>query len=516
MQSRRVLASAATAAAVSLPSFYVYKTDDSLNRALRFYSVAVPAYLHYEFADRWYSGADPLLRDRIFNQLHDKYSPIMRSHVLKMRGFFLKAAQLMSVREDYLPPQYLEWTSAMQSEAPVTFSPDEAKAIVCSELGLKRIEDTFAEWTDEPIGSASIGQVYRAKLRESNTVVAVKVQSPNVEAQFRSDLRACKLFCRVALPHLVVSLEEIERQFLTEFDYSLEAQNLDQVRRNLTEVGGWGSKVVVPRPHHELCTKRVLVMDFVEGRRVIEIFRDFLEKMAKNQNKSLDQIKRELTQWILKQGLTNVAERKWSIDLHRWTRSFVRITTFGFFGQDSDLPVNPVDLLETAMKVHGHQIFVDAAFNGDPHPGNLMVTPEGKLGLIDFGQVKRLSPQRLEQFARLVIALNDEDRDRVCAIAREIGCENVKNEPDVVYRLTAFWLDRDTPDITGGLDIHKFLEEMEKRDPQKSLCQDLVMVGRCSVMLRSLGLSLGLRVRTTDYWRPYAEDYLRRYHATSP
>jgi predicted unusual protein kinase regulating ubiquinone biosynthesis (AarF/ABC1/UbiB family) len=135
------------------------------------------------------------------------------------------------------------------------------------------------------------------------------------------------------------------------------------------------------------------------------------------------------------------------------------------------------------------------------------------LGLIDFGQVKRLSPERVEQFSRLVIALNDDDRDQICEIAKEIGCNNRHNIPDVVYRLTAFWIDRDTPDITLGLDIHKFLEEMERRDPQKELCQDLVMVSRCSVMLRSLGLSLGMRVRTSDYWRSYAEEYLAKYNS---
>ena len=94
-----------------------------------------------------------------------------------------------------------------------------------------------------------------------------------------------------------------------------------------------------------------------------------------------------------------------------------------------------------------------------------------------------------------------------------MGSSNKYNIPDVIYRLTAFWFDRDTPDITQGLDIHKFLEEMERQDPQKKLCQDLVMVSRCSVMLRSLGLSLGLRVRTTDYWRPYADEFLEKYRA---
>ena len=110
-----------------------------------------------------------------------------------------------------------------------------------------------------------------------------------------------------------------------------------------------------------------------------------------------------------------------------------------------------------------------------------------------------------------MLALHAEDKTGVCAIVKEMGCQNLRDDPDTVWRLTAFWMDRDTPDVTLGMDIHKFLEEMERRDPQQKLCQDLVMVGRCSVMLRSLGLCLGLRVRTTDYWASFAKEYLDNY-----
>jgi aarF domain-containing kinase len=304
----------------------------------------------------------------------------------------------------------------------------------------------------------------------------------------------------------VVSLEEIERQFLTEFDYRLEAKNLGEIEKNLHH---WSHKVLVPKPRHELCSKHVLTMDFVEGRKVSEIFREYLEEVAEKEGKSVQQVKNEFKEKLLKQGLTDTRSRWWMVQ-------FGRVLGFLFPFRKSSLPsVNVVDLLDTAMRVHGHQLFVNGAFNGDPHPGNLILVPDGRLGLVDFGQVKRLSPERLEQIARLVIALNDDDKEAICRIALEVGSRNLRNDPDVIYRLTAFWLDRDTPDVTLGLDIHKFLEEMERRDPQRVLCQDLVMVSRCSVMLRSLGLSLGLRVRTSDYWRPYAEAFLANYRKSA-
>jgi aarF domain-containing kinase len=246
-------------------------------------------------------------------------------------------------------------------------------------------------------------------------------------------------------------------------------------------------------------------MDFIPGRKVSDIFSEYLSEVALKEGKSVMQIKYEFKDKLLKEGLTDTGRRWWYFALKKFVGFIVP-------GDKSTPSVNVVDLLETAMKVHGYQIFVNGTFNGDPHPGNLILTPEGRLGLVDFGQVKRLSPERLEQIARLVVALNDDNQGDIVKIALEVGSCNKYNIPEVIYRLTAFWFDRDTPDITQGLDIHKFLEEMERRDPQKVLCQDLVMVSRCSVMLRSLGLSLGLRVRTTDYWREYAEKFLNKYH----
>lgn len=492
------------AAAIAIPSGYI-AYDDSFNRAARFYSIAFPAYLHYEIMDRLKKSANDKQRQEIFSKLHAKYSPIMRDNVLRMRGFFLKAAQLMSTREDFVPEEYLEWATKMQNEAPVTFSSEEAKQIVCRSLKLDNIDDLFSEWKDEPIGSASIGQVYKARLRVTNEYVAVKVQAPNAEQQFKSDLRACKFFCKIALPHLVVSLDEIERQFLTEFDYTLEARNLLEIHNNLVINGYWGGSVVVPKPRPDLCSKYVLVMDFIPGRKVSDIFSEYLSEIALKEKKSIMQIKNEFKDKLFKEGLTDTSRRWWYFAVKKFVAFFIP-------GDKSTPSVNVVDLLETAMKVHGYQIFVNGTFNGDPHPGNLILTPDGRLGLVDFGQVKRLSPERLEQIARLVVALNDDNQDEIVKIALEVGSSNKYNIPEVIYRLTAFWFDRDTPDITQGLDIHKFLEEMERRDPQKVLCQDLVMVSRCSVMLRSLGLSLGLRVRTTDYWREYAEKFLNKYH----
>ena len=333
--------------------------DSTVFRVCRFYSVAVPAFLHYEWTDRTALPEDRLKK---FEILHNKYSPEMEKSVLKMRGFFLKAAQLMSIREDYLPDQYLLWTRHMQNEAPISFTSEEAKEIVCNEFGLKNIEEKFANWTDIPIGSASIGQVYRATLLDG-TDVAVKVQAPYAEKQFRSDLKACKFFCQFALPHLVVSLDEIERQFATEFDYQKEGANLSEIKRNLDPT--WFSKISIPSVISS--SSKVLIMEFIPGETIAKHFQTHLNQLAEQEGRSTDSIRAEMKLKLMEKGLA------------------------GFFTkQFSPLAA----LVSLAMNVHGHQIFVDQTFNGDPHPGNLLITPTGKLGLIDFGQVKRLCKKR--------------------------------------------------------------------------------------------------------------------------
>jgi aarF domain-containing kinase len=475
--------------------------DEGLRRSTRFWSFVLPAYLHYEFYDYFYK--DPVQRSIAFNRLHDKYSPMAESIVLDLRGYFLKFAQMMSVRDDFTPLQYLSWCRRIQDQAPVTFSSSEARAIAERESGA-----TFDEWEDVPIGSASIGQVYKAKL--DGETVAVKVQGPHVERQFRIDMKQLRRFCELAMPQFVAPLKEIEAQFMTEFDYSAEAQNLERVRSNLTK-GNWGSRVVVPRAYIAYCTKNVLVMEYLKGRKILDLLEDYLAREAKRQGKPAETVQAEFME---KMRTSEKYDNDWDEYLLRksWvlTTTFLNTLkwlTFGLLGPpDTSLAsIDTLDVINTVMKVHGYQVLVDGEFNGDPHPGNLLLLEDGRIGLIDFGQVKRLSEDSRRKIAQLFIAINDRDVDRTFALTKEIGIKTKYSDKMTQYRTATFWLDRDTPDVTGGLSIHRFLELMEKQDPAIELSRDIVMVGRCSLMIRSLACALGLKVGTSDYWREYAE-----------
>ena len=471
--------------------------DEGIRRSARFWSFAFPAYLHYELYDYLYRD-HPLERSQAFNRLHDIYSPRAESLVFSLRGYFLKAAQLMSVRDDFTPPQYLAWCRRIQDQAPVTFTSQRAREIA-EEGGVR-----YDSWDDIPIGSASIGQVYRARLNGQD--VAVKVQGDDVERQFRIDMKQLRRFCELAMPQFVAPLREIEAQFMTEFDYRAEAQNLKRVRENLMN-SPWASKVVVPKPFEEYCSKRVLVMEYLKGVKLTDLLERYLNDEALRQRRNADEVRLEFMEQLRVMDSFN---NTWSeyMKRHAWLATVRTINAckwlVGITPDTSLTSIDTMDLLNTVMKVHGYQVLVNGEFNGDPHPGNLLLLDDGRVGLIDFGQVKRFTDDVRMQIARLVIAINQRDVDTTTALLEDIGIVSKYSNTEVQYRLASFWLDRDTPDITGGLTIHRFLEEMEKIDPAIEVSRNLVMVCRCSVMIRSLACALGLKVGTTDYWLEYA------------
>ena len=115
--------------------------------------------------------------------------------------------------------------------------------------------------------------------------------------------------------------------------------------------------------------------------------------------------------------------------------------------------------------------------------------PDGRLGLIDYGQVKRVNKGARVAYAKLTLAILAEDKEEVARLLRSdppegFGGKSRFNDVDVAYRLCVFWNDRDTPDVTGGLNLQEFIDEMEARDPVRVAPLDMVMISRVSVLLR--------------------------------
>lgn len=489
--------------------------DEGFRRCLDFWSVVLPIFCHYRYVDYVSHPAVPgdaaalAARDAEFNKLHDRYSPIIERNTLRMRGFYLKAAQFLSMRDDFCPEQYLHWVKKLQNEAPCALSGLEARRFIAKELGLPGasegdVSSVFIDWNDEPVGVASIGQVFKAKLRSTGEVVAVKVQFPGIEPIFRADIRTLKFFTSFALPWAVEPMAAIEKMFASEFDYSLELENMKAIRKCL--LPDWGHKIRVPKPFAEFSTTRVLCMEFLEGEKLIDAVRKRLRSMARREGRDPEEYEEEYMQ-ALKTGkikARSVRVAKLRTMIWRWWRRLR-------WGDGADDVMDLPGLMESVMNIHGDQVISHGVFNADPHPGNILLLKDGRtLGLIDFGQVIFLPLEFRLSLAKLCIALAERDVAAVARFERECGMVTKYSRDDVRYRSCSFWIDRDTEDVLQGMNLHEFQEWSEREDPLVHFPEDLYLVFRCTFMIRSMSVAFGVRMSTAEYWRPAAEALLKK------
>src|SRR5205085_500249 len=209
------------------------------------------------------------------------------------------------------------------------FSGAEAEQIVEQEIGA-RISKAFSRFDPEPLAAASLGQVHAAALRDGREVV-VKVQRPGIVSQIAEDFQVLEQIADFLQSHTEVGRKhrfvEVLREFRItvqqELDYELEAQNLFVVGDNLQEF----PLIVVPQPVPDYCTRRVLTMDYVRGRKITSI--------------------------------SPIAR----------------------------LDVDGGALAEELFRAYLKQVLVDGIFHADPHPGNVFLTDDGRIALLDLGMV---------------------------------------------------------------------------------------------------------------------------------
>jgi predicted unusual protein kinase regulating ubiquinone biosynthesis (AarF/ABC1/UbiB family) len=261
---------------------------------------------------------------------------------------YVKLGQLLSTRADLLPPPYIQALARLQDDV-APFDSDEVERIICSELGA-RLSRVFPEFDPEPIASASLGQVHRATLRDGRQV-AVKVQRPGIREQVLDDLDALRELAELADAHTELGrlygfadlVAEFRASMLAELDYRQEARNLVTLGANLAEF----DRIAVPQPITDLSTGHVLTMEYVEGR---------------------------------------------------------KLTTLGPLAQ---LDLDGTELARQLLGAYLRQILVDGFFHADPHPGNVLLTADGDLALLDLGMVGRVPAEMGDRLVKLLLAIGE-------------------------------------------------------------------------------------------------------------
>jgi aarF domain-containing kinase len=469
---------------------YAY-IDTGFQRSLTFWSKAAPIYAVYRYKEWEFQDKTEEEYDQELVRLHNKYADNVLSIILDMKGFYIKIGQMGSQRDDFVHEAFLKRLRTLQNSVPprpISFVYD----TISSELG-RPWSEVFSSIDEYPLGAASIGQVHRAILKDTNEVVCIKLQYPNVEKEFSWDMTTIKSFVKLAVPAHLPFFNEIEKQFASEFDYRKEADNLIQIRRHLLPL--YEDMIEIPMPRMKLTTKRMLTMNMLNGRPLPDEAQRRFEHL-KNLTNSIDST--DSTDSDMKVGLSEkeydaIATSLSWMDTLANTKICIQKWTVGFFTgsryeyQKTLPPLNLPRILKQIWDVHGHELLLCGCFNGDPHPGNILILENGKIGLIDYGQVKRIKKDVRINIAKMCVALCANDEEEIVRIQLEgFGLRTQKNDPWVLGKHARVAWDNAGRQVCEGLNVQLFAEKLDQMDPIVKSVDDLVMPIRMCMMIWGL------------------------------
>mmetsp|Transcript_10923 Transcript_10923/g.24031 ORF Transcript_10923/g.24031 Transcript_10923/m.24031 type:complete len:675 (-) Transcript_10923:113-2137(-) len=499
-------------------------------RAATFWIRAGPCVAHYKFTQGWMAlrRLDRGTRDEIWERLHNAYAPQMYDLIVFLRGLYVKIGQVMSSRADFVPRQYVDLFSNLQDDVPPRPA-GEILEILRQSLATNQnleLDEVFSSINENPLGTASIGQVHEAVLRPRFTSshdgtnvetpsfsVVVKVKNPRAQGQFRDDFKVFKWLTRIALPGWKSVLSELERQVMTEFDYRNEAVSLETARENLKK-SKFSKRAVIPRPIKKLSSQNVLVMEKLKG-----------EKLANAVEGELAGVlggNRTLAREFLKRRQQEIAQGT-SSNNHAALNEMIRIggghknIFFHKILRLRRMAKRSRNYLRLLLDIHGHQIFHDGSFNADPHPGNILLLSNGRLGLIDYGQFKTINLDARRALAGIVVELTyggkegQQKRDvaKIAEAMRHFGFSSRHNDDEVMAAAAELYFDSDSVGRRLGFATPQvYFEYLNSLDPMVDVPEAAVMVARTSFLFRGLGALLQQDIRTAQCWLPFAKRVL--------
>lgn len=424
------------------------KLLNRLQRASRIGYTALCVWLRYK-APQWWDrlrGNDPDARD--MRGIHQRNADQVFNTAVAMRGMLIKMCQIVGTRSDVFPPEYVSTLSKCHDQMPARAF-DEVRDVVESELG-KPIGEVFAEFSETAIASASLAQVHKAKLQDGTTV-AVKIQYPDIDHIIQTDLfssrRIAAIYQRFDKNPMdfLPLLDELQRHLRMELDFRREVESGDKIRALFED-----DRIVhIPEFHHALCSRRVIVMEFVEGIKVTE--KDEIAAAGIDASMLMPRLMRAFNKMIL---------------------------AFGFF-------------------------------HADPHPGNILVT-KGDGGfpefiLLDFGLAKDLPDGFGMGIFELMFSMMTFNESAMLRAFKELGFKTKNDDDNTLIHIARRMVGRSDSGSFQGEFTEEMTDEMFdaiRENPVVEVPTDFVLVARAFSLLSGIAHTLGQSANALDALGP--------------
>lgn len=436
-------------------------------RAAKAYWLTVRILAGYAWLRLWRPVLGPSLYAARLVERHRRSSRRLVRAILEFKGLYIKVGQLISILTNFLPPDFRAELEQLQDSVPARPF-DEVESRIRKELG-KSPDELFASFNPAPIASASLAQVHEALLPDGRRV-AVKVQHADIEEIARLDLESIRRILNliqfvVRLRGLESYHDDISQLIHEELDFRQEARNIERIAANFAPDSGVRFPVVVA----ELSSARVLTTEFVEGTKVTDFAR------------------------LQEQGIDRAA------------------------------------LARRILTAYCQMVFVDGVFHADPHPGNIIVHPDGSVTFVDFGAVGRLAPALKAGVPMFWEGVIRRDPGRITAALHQMGMiarEQEGGEEAVAERVIGYFQQRFLEQLTTEsfslkdiqVDMRTKLEAMadlRKLDVSfRQLSQafqvpkEWVIFERASILLLGLSTQLDPDMNPIRIVGPYLQEFV--------
>ncbi|KAJ4900516.1 ABC1 family protein [Raphanus sativus] len=444
-------------------------------RRMKVFSLAIIIYLDYKSVQQREKWIKKSKVPALWEKAHERNAKRVLNLIVELEGLWVKMGQYLSTRADVLPQAYISLLTQLQDSLPPRPLQEVCRTIE-RELG-HSMEVLFTDFSDEPLATASIAQVHRATLANGQDVV-VKVQHNGIREIILEDLKNAKSivdWIAWAEPQYNFNpmIDEWCKEAPRELDFNIEAENTRTVSRNLgckktnDEVRS-DNRVDVLIPDIIQSSESVLILEYMDGIRLNDV-------------ESLDA-----------------------------------------FGVDKQ------KIVEEITRAYAHQIYVDGFFNGDPHPGNFLVSkePPHRPILLDFGLTKKLTHPLKQALAKMFLASAEGDQVALLSAFAEMGLKLRLDLPDQAMSVASLFFRSSTPS-DEALKTLKSLndqrtqnmkviqekmqltpKEVKRFNPVDAFPGDIVIFARVINLLRGLSSIMNVRIVYLDIMRPFAESVL--------